>query len=29
MKIGDIIRRKDMPELSTKIVGESEEWDGI
>lgn len=26
MKIGDIIARKDMPQLKEKIVGESKDW---
>lgn len=27
LKIGDIIARKDMPQLLCQIVGENEEWD--
>jgi len=29
MKIGDMIARKDMPQLKCKIVGESDDWGGI
>ena len=27
MKLGDIIHRKDMPDIYCKIVGENKKWD--
>jgi len=27
MKIGDIIQRKDMPQIWVRIIGENDKWD--